>query len=273
MAKMPSVFDLMNPAQVGAGFASSLASGMEFAREQKTRSALSAYAMAPSAETVRGVMQHDPMTGIKLGQYEADREKERMKAEQIRLSADLQRRAASGDKSAVAELAAVDIDAWNTITDNDRQRIEASNKFIGDAARSVATKPEADRAAWWDYYVDEAVKQGFNDLASQKGKYSPQALEGAIARSGQMDAFIKSQQPDWMVVPEGGVMVNSRDPKAVSQFGSGGGGALPTVSDNASYDAVAPGQQYRDPQGNVRTKPGGGGGDATGGFRSGNVRP
>jgi len=45
-------------------------------------------------------------------------------------------------------------------------------------------------------------------------------------------------------------------------------GGPPTVSDEAGYNALPPGTQYRDPQGTIRTK-GGGGGNATGGFRSG----
>lgn len=42
---------------------------------------------------------------------------------------------------------------------------------------------------------------------------------------------------------------------------------IPTVSDQAGYDALAPGAQYRDPTGNLRTK-GGGAGNGVGGFRS-----
>lgn len=44
------------------------------------------------------------------------------------------------------------------------------------------------------------------------------------------------------------------------------GGNLPTVTDEASYQAVAPGGQYRDAAGNVRTKAGGGVGNGTSGF-------
>lgn len=42
---------------------------------------------------------------------------------------------------------------------------------------------------------------------------------------------------------------------------------IPTVQDQAGYDALAPGAQYRDPAGNLRTK-GGGAGNGVGGFRS-----
>jgi hypothetical protein len=50
-----------------------------------------------------------------------------------------------------------------------------------------------------------------------------------------------------------------------------GGGAtaadgLPTVSDQASYDAVPAGGKYKDPQGNIRTKGGQSGGGSAGGF-------
>lgn len=44
-------------------------------------------------------------------------------------------------------------------------------------------------------------------------------------------------------------------------------GDIPTVGDQASYDAVPAGGQYRDPSGHIRTK-GGGAGNGVGGFRN-----
>lgn len=41
---------------------------------------------------------------------------------------------------------------------------------------------------------------------------------------------------------------------------------LPTVTDKASYDAIPNGAQFRDPEGNIRTKGGQSGGGSTGGF-------
>lgn len=55
-------------------------------------------------------------------------------------------------------------------------------------------------------------------------------------------------------------------------FARGGGsedtpaGDIPAVSDEATYAAIPPGAQYRDPDGNIRTKPGDAGGNASGGF-------
>ena len=45
-------------------------------------------------------------------------------------------------------------------------------------------------------------------------------------------------------------------PNRVRGAMSMGGGGIPTVSDAASYEALAPGTQFRDPQGNLRTKGG-----------------
>ena len=53
--------------------------------------------------------------------------------------------------------------------------------------------------------------------------------------------------------------------KAVQIGNPFSGGDLPVVTDQASYEAIPPGQQYRDPQGNLRTK-GGTSGNAGGGF-------
>jgi hypothetical protein len=48
--------------------------------------------------------------------------------------------------------------------------------------------------------------------------------------------------------------------------GAPAGDGLPTVSDQASYDAVPAGGKYKDPQGNIRTKGGQSGGGSAGGF-------
>lgn len=48
--------------------------------------------------------------------------------------------------------------------------------------------------------------------------------------------------------------------------GTGAPSGLPTVSDEAGYNALQPGQQYRDPNGNVRTK-GGAASNGGGNFR------
>ena len=72
-----------------------------------------------------------------------------------------------------------------------------------------------------------------------------------IASAGLSGDYIQGQQPKWTPVPAGGTLVNTRDPAAIAQFQ----GQVPMVSDQASYDAIPSGQQFRDPDGNLRVKP------------------
>lgn len=68
-------------------------------------------------------------------------------------------------------------------------------------------------------------------------------------------------------LPGDRVYSGPRSGLAAALSGASGGGSLPKVSDSATYNALPPGAQFIDPQGNVRTKGGQSGSSSTGGFR------
>lgn len=71
--------------------------------------------------------------------------------------------------------------------------------------------------------------------------------------------------PTEKVIYQDGMQIRVPNPYRPGNANTGGAN-LPTVSDQASYDAVPAGEQYRDAQGNVRTKQGGPSQPATGNF-------
>jgi len=100
-----------------------------------------------------------------------------------------------------------------------QKMLEQGQKAVGQAALIVAQQPPEQRAQAWDGVIDQLVQQGWDGLARYKGQYSEQALQAVIAQAGLANELRQTVQPSYQVVPEGGVLVNTRDPSAVQQFG------------------------------------------------------
>jgi hypothetical protein len=101
-----------------------------------------------------------------------------------------------------------------------QQNKAALAKAIGQATLDVMSKktPE-ERAAAWDAYVAQFARQ--NPTAEQyRGKFSDELGMAILAETGLTQEYQKSQQPSYMAIPEGGTLVNTRDPAAVQQFGA-----------------------------------------------------
>src|SRR5690606_30806960 len=78
-------------------------------------------------------------------------------------------------------------------------------EFIANAAFHIIQLPPEQRAAAWDSYVQQGVGMGYDGLSQYLGKYSEEALNGAVAKAKQMPQFQKFQQPDYQAVGEGGL--------------------------------------------------------------------
>jgi hypothetical protein len=156
--------------------------------DREVKGALTAYAINPDDETAfERLAQWRPDMAIQVRQ---DQDKRRQAA----AVSDLQRRAAGGDRTAMAELAGIDLDAWDKISDNDRQRVQESASAIGQAALRISQLPEPDRPAAWDASVDQ-LSARFPDLAQYKGQYSPEALNSALDQAKLVNDFIRTTSP------------------------------------------------------------------------------
>lgn len=246
-----SVFDsLLNPAAVGGAFAQGMESGRQWREEREVRGALGDYARNPDDPAVfERLAQWRPEMAIKIREQQAERQK------QARL-ADLQRRAAGGDRAALGELAGIDLDAWDKLNDADKVSAKERVSYIGQAALAIKQLPPEQRAAAWDRYVQDGVQMGYEGLAPFLGKYSEQALDSAIAQSELVGKAIDYARPDYKVLPNDATLVNVRDPAAVASVAGGAPAGIASPRSKAEYDALPSGAQYTAPDGSVRTKGG-----------------
>lgn len=204
------------------GFDNALARGMQIGsrirerREQEAqRNAFAEYAANPTREGAAGLVQYNPQFGMgEIARFDQQAAAAR--------EADVRRGAASGDPAAMAELAGIDLNAWRGLSSDQRQAAASQMEAMGNAAMYVANLPEEQRAAAWDQQVSLLSRQ-FPELQQYQGQYSPEALASAVNGAGKFMDFWRTQQPDYMVLPENATMVDARNPAAVAQFGGQGG--------------------------------------------------
>lgn len=216
---MPNQFGLMDPGQLGQSIQNAFLMGAQ-------QRALSNYAQNPSMEAATGVTGLNPEMGIKLQDRELERQKVEAKQQQEMRAAELQRRAAAGDPAAKAELAGVDFQAWNALDDNQRADTKARLDAVGQAALAVSQMDPAQQPQAWDAYVGQ-LAQRWPELAQYQGKFSPEALQAALAQSGLIKEALGLAEPRYLAVPKDADIVNTRDPAAVQEFLRPGAGPAP----------------------------------------------
>lgn len=204
---------LMDPMQLGENVRNAILMGAQ-------QRAFGDYAKNPSMGAAQGVAGLNPGLGMQLMDREDKRAAEAAKQEQAMRAQELQRRAAAGDKTALLELAGLDINAWNTIGDNERQQTNDRIDYIGNAALQISQLPPDQRPRAWDMAINQGVQMGFSDLAQYRGQYSEEALNGVLAQAGMIKDALGLAEPKYMAVPPGGTLVNTRSPQAVQQFGA-----------------------------------------------------
>jgi hypothetical protein len=204
---------MVDPQQIGMNILGAFQMGRQERERQDYRTAVGDYATNPTGEGLNALARYAP-------EFVLEERGRLQQQEQQQRQADLQRRAASGDPTALGELAGIDIDAWGKLNTAERQQHEQRVKVIGQAALAVSQLPPEQRPAAWDSYIGQ-LSQQYPELAEYRGQYSEQALMGAIAQSEQMGKFFELSRPSYQVIPEGGVMVNTRDPSAVQQYAGG----------------------------------------------------
>jgi hypothetical protein len=139
-------------------------------------------------------------------------------------------------------------------------------EFIGQAALAIDRLPNEDeRRQAWAEYVQIAGQRGI-DVPPEYQQYSPAILQATLAEAQEMQTALTAREPKYLSVPEGGGVVNVRDPNAVQQWNSGvqaGGG----VTEGATATNPQTGERiiFRDGQWVPAT--GGASGNAGGNFR------
>lgn len=112
-------------------------------------------------------------------------------------------------------------------------KLKEAKSVVGQAALQIATLPPEQQAQAWDQQIDYLASQGYDGLAQYKGRYSPQSLMGVISEAGLANELRTATQPSYQVIPEGGALVNTRDPRATQQFAAPGGQPMPQQQQQA----------------------------------------
>jgi hypothetical protein len=263
---------LMDPAQIGQSITNAFQMGQQQRQRADTRNALVEYARNPSPESADALLMYDPMLGMQLQDREAKRAEAAAEREAKARQAELQRRAAGGDEGALAELAGIDLNAWNTIGDQERQAVTERTKILGNAALDIARLPPQNRPQAWDAYLDQ-LSRAFPELAEYRGQYSEEALRGVISQAQLTQQFIDATTPKPFNVGPGEGRYE-RDPisgeirtivepnlHGAAAFSPTGGPQPGAVEDGYRFNGGDPADQ------NNWEPVGGGSGNATGGFR------
>lgn len=153
----------------------------------------------------------------------------------------------------------------------DKTRLEGLRKNgeqIQTVAYHLSQIPPEQRQAELQAALPVLQQMGIDPSMLANADLSDAGLQRYMNFGRSIEKLISEDQAKYMVVPEGGTLVNTRDPEALSRFQGGqppasqAGPARP--QSRADYEALPPGSQYIAPDGSVRTKGGapsqGGGG-------------
>lgn len=250
---------MIDPASIGMGVLEAFRTGQAEGEQRRYRSALSTYVTDPSQSNLAALAPYNPEMVLK--------ERERLaKSEAEAAQVTNRQQAAAGDPAARARLAGYDFDAWSKLNDDQRKQQALQSTTIGNAAFDVARRPPEQQAAAWDSYIDQ-LSQQYPELAQFKGKYTPELLQATIAQANMSQDWIKSQMPDYQVIPQGGTLIDTRNAQATQQFSpQQGSGNLPQISSPDQARSLPPGSQFLLPDGRIGTVPGGPA-SAPGGFQ------
>lgn len=262
---MSNIFaGLPDPTAPGNAFMAGMEHGRAQRDEREVKGALAAYAVNPDdPQAFQTLARYKPELAISIRQDQAKRQQ----AAQL---ADLQQRAAAGDHGAMAQLAGIDLDAYDKLEDNRRQDTHDRVEAIGGAALRISQLPPEQRPQAWDAAIMQ-LSPRFPELAEYQGKYDESLLMSAIDTAGQAKQFFELSRPQYMAPPEGSALVNVRDPAAIAAYNSGvgasgGSGEIPTVATPEEAQRLPPGSQFKTPDGRILRVPGGGASNGTGGF-------
>lgn len=111
---------------------------------------------------------------------------------------------AAGNAPATA-LAAINWDDYAALSKEQADIAKQNVETIGNLALMADTPQK------WDATIDQLGPQ----FAQYKGQFAQR--EAIIVRAGQAKAFLEQQAPKYQVIPEGGTLVNTRDPAALQQ--------------------------------------------------------
>lgn len=189
---------LMMGMRIGENVNRSIMQGRQMREERDGRNALAAFVSNPNQQTAAAVAPYKPDLAY---QYSKDERERTAKAN----LAGIAQQALAGDNQALGQLFTLDNDLWKRLDDRQKEGIKGSTGYMAQRALQIGRLPEDQRAAAWTASVQEAERGGM-DIPAYMEAYSPNVIEGTIARAGIMEKYIQQFEPDFRVIPQGGYL-------------------------------------------------------------------
>lgn len=187
---------------IGGAFNQGMQVGQQRRREMATDNALRALIANPNdPNVVNDLARYDPQMAYKV----QGQQQQAMMAEN---QAGVRSRAAGGDQQALQELAGFSIDDFLKLDKRSQEEYKQGIETVGELALLADTPEE------WDDIVGQ-LAQANPEFNKYRGRFD--LRQSVIAQAGQAKEFIEQNQPRYQVIPEGGTLVNTRDPAALAQ--------------------------------------------------------
>lgn len=230
-------------------------------RQQNDRdAALKGYAANPDDPgALKGLVASAPEIGIPLMERHQKREDQSYIGQ-------LAQRAAGGDMQAANELWRRDPEMAERFAKTHGEALEKGKQAFGNALVEIALAPPEQRSAMWDQRARYLAQNGYPAAEQYVGHYSEENLQGGLADTGMTQKVLDYQRPAYAVRPEGGKLFQTNPYAGEIDPGIGGedvGASQQPVSaqpmapkSRSEYEALPPGTQYYDLQGNLKVKGG-----------------
>lgn len=138
---------------------------------------------------------------------------------------------AGGDFDLARQLGALD--------DDQRKRAAGEAEAIGRVAQALTTVPVAQRQQELQRFLPMLQAQGITPDEIAGADLSDHGLNRYVSLAQSINDQIAAARPSYQVIPEGGTLVNTRDPNAVRQFSGGGQGGSIEAQAQAAIAAGA----------------------------------
>ena len=214
---------LMQSPDIGAAFNQGMEQGRARRREQAIDEAYRGLIANPNDPTVvNELARYDPQAAYQV-------QGRQQQSQQAAAEADARRGAVAGDQQALQALAGFNFDDYLKLDKRAQEQTKQGIEVIGNLALMADTPEE------WDDTVQQ-LAQADPTFNKYIGRFD--LRQSVIAQAGQAKEFIAQNEPRYQVIPEGGMLVNTRDPAALAQVGAGGAPAAP--QGGISEDQAAP---------------------------------
>ena len=192
---------ILRPVDIGGAFNQ----GVEAGRQRRAENALDeqfrTMAQNPNAPVSNDLLRFAPQQAYQLSQQQRQQQQQQQQS-QMRVAA------VQGDQNALEQLAGIDLEEYRQLRGDQREAAKQGIDTIGQLALM------ADNPQKWDSIVGKLAQA---DPAFQQYVGRFDMRDAIIAQAGQAKALLEQQEPKYQVIPEGGTLVNTRDPAALQQ--------------------------------------------------------